>query len=1663
MHTLPHNDNLNGYSIRIGKNLPENAANLAYVHTDSPAPQKNLSVINYANDIPENREKDPFITKNLYISSLADTDIFFEGQISLTNLLPIKEIHLSRFQTTLTQTIPLIKNHIYYVRRDYEINKGEWNNQSGRIRTKTGELILVDHLVKSKYFKFTGTTNLNTEIDLFGNFVPNKLGEQDAIFKNIIIVDLTEAYGIGKEPNKEFMDNLTESKKYFEKVSYTTESQFQQEAPQVYSDILMKDGQPFVVPSENILLTNQFSYDKYKHPLYYIHSLSKEVNLGNQEVYLYISGNRVGSKTTYNKIQENQFFVLNKDYLTVTKNDYENLSYNEHYKVIGIPTGKTNIARLYLISNFQNNEKDTYSVEYNAFDDNKNQHTKETINASSLFLEDIGMAIHSKTINSYKLVPVNQNKNNQIESYNNQGFYIQLLAEDLDKESEINAFNRNPYTFEYQVDIELESRFSEQNPVDVNIGYIYINDTVFNALPLTSAMRKLVSGGLFPEYINFVNPHHSSGSPYPESVDYWLANLEMPEEHYLDYDILIITGYGDKDLTHYIGNIKSFLAGGGLLFIDNNSTNNSLQFYSNEDMQTFLIDFDFDRQQTNPNRIQYKENKFNDRFYNHPSLENVGLNFARINFRNDELEDDWTHLIESDNGQPALTFRHYENGKVFLSNLGLMTQIMLGEKNPHYILVNLFIYYLEHRSFKSPVLKDHVLHHSDLFEEDYHGYYGENIYFNDVSDQDNTQIVAKKALGDSTAEAMNKYLPQAYKQPIQAKYRVNIKDTILYPMENADFEKLVSQTTFTDTKENALPGYRYIVQSKGNKSNAGISSSIYYQGSQSVYVDFEGTRAYFEKELIDLPAGNYKLEAYVRTENTNAGGFAIYGSDLNPIALNESLEGTSTWKTHTLYFTLEETQTVYLRLGSSDKIMNGIIYFDNLTLVNEGNIRMTPENSGELELYAYALEARGQNYLLNHNSDFNLIRSDIQIEPIIRIRSFVYEWNSQTQQYQKHYGKNAYVKANLLYSEGEKVIAKLIDVIPSNEAGYQWSYAQNIFYQIEVDPGDPFYHYVNLSIYNPVTNDYFYSNNGQWIINREDLWTNNVESHVQLRAQSLVDNMKITSSKYTLIELNNQQITLEGPNTTKESNRWYPRIKNGSFNRELLSQSDMIELDKVGLGNYNEEYIVGKHQYNLPEYHQQSFYPRKGERLVEAELANYINPHTIQLQKYPIVVKEQYMETPLYNFEGDKKTFRSLDTFWDSRFPVKVYWDEQQKYDGYDINFEEGSIIFSTEVPENVQVRAHYQQNNVRIYRRKLSNYQIEKEQLTFVDDNSLRFSQENIATSPNPILYRDNEIISPNEYWIDFEKGLVHFYQTNRKNIYASYLYYIYEELTHTNINAIKGEISLAEDIHFLDEIVVDYIYEEKHLEYKGYYNAEDNIFMHLDLNPTAGHTFTHKAYTETGDFSHYYEESSEKLLNKTLYFYLLPQHSQFIDKSLEENNTVRHCFDESEWLYIKSTYPEAILLGTIFVRENTNLNNITMLDARRPGGGLKENISDKVIQNKLGYASALWDIGSFDGLSYYKNGVTIIQIPNHILKVNGGLFSEEDVRKTIDKYLALGVYPIIEYIDVYRNNPITDIAGDAIPTSLLDSEETITVDDLNIQSNTALDVSRIIDIREE
>ena len=200
---------------------------------------------------------------------------------------------------------------------------------------------------------------------------------------------------------------------------------------------------------------------------------------------------------------------------------------------------------------------------------------------------------------------------------------------------------------------------------------------------------------------------------------------------------------------------------------------------------------------------------------------------------------------------------------------------------------------------------------------------------------------------------------------------------------------------------------------------------------------------------------------------------------------------------------------------------------------------------------------------------------------------------------------------------------------------------------------------------------------------------------------------------------------------------------------------------------------------------------------------------------------------------------------------------------------------------------------------------------------------------------------------------------------------------------------------------------------------------YFHLDFNPTPGHKYT---VNQSGNFenipsehdkqllsSELAEKNSLELLAKPIHIYLKPtlirDHQGKPIYSTIRNKAIYHT-DEEFWFNPNDYYyePTMLRLGTIYVQANSNMNeDMIILDTRSRGGGLKESISRKIIEQVDKKSLEYWDIGYHDGTPYQENGVIIVRLPNTLLKQ----FHESEIQQAISKHKAHGVLPIIEYYD--------------------------------------------------
>jgi len=166
-------------------------------------------------------------------------------------------------------------------------------------------------------------------------------------------------------------------------------------------------------------------------------------------------------------------------------------------------------------------------------------------------------------------------------------------------------------------------------------------------------------------------------------------------------------------------------------------------------------------------------------------------------------------------------------------------------------------------------------------------------------------------------------------------------------------------------------------------------------------------------------------------------------------------------------------------------------------------------------------------------------------------------------------------------------------------------------------------------------------------------------------------------------------------------------------------------------------------------------------------------------------------------------------------------------------------------------------------------------------------------------------------------------------------------------------------------------------------------NSFVQLDLNPTPDHNYGLYA---SGVIAYMF---AEPYINVDLFTTI-------------KYTTLYHNFTGTP------NSPYDFELGSLSLGPHCKIEDIKVTDVRSRGGGLSKlgiaNL-DKVIEVQP-ESEFFWDVGYFDGQAVPSNGTIVVRIPKTVLTSNGGQFTEDEVRQKVLKHMALGEYPILEFV---------------------------------------------------
>lgn len=167
-------------------------------------------------------------------------------------------------------------------------------------------------------------------------------------------------------------------------------------------------------------------------------------------------------------------------------------------------------------------------------------------------------------------------------------------------------------------------------------------------------------------------------------------------------------------------------------------------------------------------------------------------------------------------------------------------------------------------------------------------------------------------------------------------------------------------------------------------------------------------------------------------------------------------------------------------------------------------------------------------------------------------------------------------------------------------------------------------------------------------------------------------------------------------------------------------------------------------------------------------------------------------------------------------------------------------------------------------------------------------------------------------------------------------------------------------------------------------YYAEHDIIYRDLDVNP-----FTNPALKNRVVEIVHNPEAEDPF--RTLYHRVYEEGSA----TIYDMNLTNTSFTAS-----------GEVIGTFTVGASLSLNEFTLLDSRRPGGGLDEQF------HHIPAAAAMWDLGRWDGRPFPIRAASIIYLPKTILQPEGR-FTKEEARVLAASYLPLGCIPVVRFYD--------------------------------------------------
>lgn len=255
---------------------------------------------------------------------------------------------------------------------------------------------------------------------------------------------------------------------------------------------------------------------------------------------------------------------------------------------------------------------------------------------------------------------------------------------------------------------------------------------------------------------------------------------------------------------------------------------------------------------------------------------------------------------------------------------------------------------------------------------------------------------------------------------------------------------------------------------------------------------------------------------------------------------------------------------------------------------------------------------------------------------------------------------------------------------------------------------------------------------------------------------------------------------------------------------------------------------------------------------------------------------------------------------------------------------------------------------------------------------------EQKIQLSRRPILWRNNIVLASRTSEVSYSSNVIR------------------------DVDSINGIIYLKPGTVLPKDTLVFYSYLEKSYEYKSF-----NLNGHFSQNPYA--------------------------LDKFVVIYARPTESS---SGVHRNRGIYHQVGASleDALYsikeAKAGEP-VVVLGAFNVRANYDVEDITITDTRRYGGGIVGGSYGDKIEDKFPQTQYFFDIGRKEGIPYPGAASIVIELPAEIKEV----LSVSELKRRAKKFIAAGVYPIFKHKEEDYYNQFIPLSGYNLDISLFNT----------------------------